>query len=234
MKFKKILIANRGEIAVRVLRTCRELGMQTVSIHSEADENSLHVKLADESVCIGPAKSTLSYLNIPAILSAAEITGAEAIHPGFGFLSENMEFAKLCHKWNIEFIGPNVDCIERMGDKILSKKIAEDAGLPVLKPIKVNELSDKEIINEVNEMNYPVLIKASAGGGGRGMKMIDKESDLLPSIQRLKTEAKAGFGDDTLFIEKYITNPRHVEVQILADKHKNVVHIGERDRKSVV
>ncbi len=229
MKFKKILIANRGEIAVRVLRTCRELGIQTVSVHSVADENSLHVKLADESVCIGPAKSSLSYLNIPSILSAAEITGAEAIHPGFGFLSENMEFAQLCKKWNLEFIGPNIDCIQRMGDKILSKKIAEDAGLPVLKPIKVNELSDSEIIKEVTEMKYPVLIKASAGGGGRGMKRIDKESDLLTSIQRLKTEAKAGFGDDTLFIEKYITNPRHVEVQILADRHKNVIHLGERD-----
>lgn len=229
MKFDKILIANRGEIAVRILRTCRELGIQTVSIHSEADENSLHVKLADESVCIGPAKSSLSYLNIPAILSAAEITGAQAIHPGFGFLSENMEFAQLCKKWGLEFIGPEVKCIEELGDKILSKKIAEEAGLPVLKPIKVNELSNEEILKQVHEMRFPVLIKASAGGGGRGMKMIDNEDDLFPSIERLKTEAKAGFGDDTLFIEKYITNPRHVEVQILADRHGNVIHLGERD-----
>ncbi len=229
MKFKKVLIANRGEIAIRILRSCREMGLETVCIHSTADEHSLHVKLADESVCIGPAKSSLSYLNIPAILSAAEITGADAIHPGFGFLSENREFAQLCEKWKVAFIGPNTDCIKKMGDKILSKEIAEAAGLPILKPIKVNELSDKEIVERVHEMGFPVLIKASAGGGGRGMKRIDEEKDLLVSIQRLKTEAKAGFGDDTLFIEKFITNPRHVEVQILADKHGNVIHLGERD-----
>ncbi len=227
--FKKILIANRGEIAVRVLRTCKELGIETVSVHSTADESSLHVKLADESVCIGPAKSALSYLNIPAILSAAEITGAQAIHPGFGFLSENKEFSKLCNKWDLNFIGPNTDCIERMGDKILSKEIAEEAGLPVLKPITVNDKTDEQIIKCVTEMKYPVLIKASAGGGGRGMQRIDEEKDLISAVKRLKTEAKAGFGDDTLFIEKYITNPRHVEVQILADKHGNVVHLGERD-----
>jgi acetyl-CoA carboxylase biotin carboxylase subunit len=227
--FKKILIANRGEIAVRVLRTCKELGIETVCVHSTADESSLHVKLADESVCIGPAKSALSYLNIPAILSAAEITGAEAIHPGFGFLSENKEFAELCNKWDVNFIGPNVSCIERLGDKILSKEIAEEAGLPVLKPITVNDKTDEEIISAVTEMRYPVLIKASAGGGGRGMQRIDEEKDLISAVKRLKTEALAGFGDDTLFIEKYITNPRHVEVQILADKKGNVVHLGERD-----
>ncbi|WP_067959093.1 acetyl-CoA carboxylase biotin carboxylase subunit [Nitrosopumilus sp. Nsub] len=227
--FKKILIANRGEIAVRILRSCKELGIQTVCVHSTADESSLHVKLADESVCIGPAKPGLSYLNIPAILSAAEITGAEAIHPGFGFLSENADFAAMCKKWNVEFVGPSIECIKSMGDKILSKEIAKAAGLPVLEPIRVNDLSDKEIIEEVDKMKFPVLIKASAGGGGRGMKRIDSHDDLLPSISRLKTEAKIGFGDDTLFIEKFITNPRHVEVQILADKHGNVVHLGERD-----
>jgi len=229
MGFKKVLIANRGEIAVRILRTCRELGIQTVSIHSEADSNSLHVKLADESVCIGPAKSALSYLNIPSILSAAEITGADAIHPGFGFLSENREFANLCKKWEVEFVGPNVEAIEKMGDKIFSKELAKSAGLPVLEPIKVNEMTPEDIKAAVTEMRFPVLIKASAGGGGRGMQMIDNMDDLLPAIERLKTEAKAGFGDDTLFIEKYITNPRHVEVQILADKHGNVIHFGERD-----
>jgi len=186
MKFKKILIANRGEIAIRIIRTCKELGLETVSVHSTADEHSLHVKLADESVCIGPAKSTFSYLNIPAILSAAEITGADAIHPGFGFLSENKEFAQLCEKWKVAFIGPNTDCIEKMGDKIFSKQLATEAGLPVLRPIKVNELSEKEIISQVKEMKFPVLIKASAGGGGRGMKMIDREEDLMPNIQRLK------------------------------------------------
>jgi acetyl-CoA carboxylase biotin carboxylase subunit len=229
VKFKKILIANRGEIAVRILRTCKELGIATVSIHSTADEHSLHVKLADESVCVGPAKSTMSYLNIPAILSAAEITKAEAIHPGFGFLSENKEFATLCKKWEVEFIGPNIESIEKMGCKIISKEIATAAGLPVLSPIKVNELSDGEILKEVKKLGYPILIKSAAGGGGRGMKRIDDESDLFSSIARLKTEALAGFGDDTLFIEKFITNPRHVEVQILADKFGNVVHLGERD-----
>lgn len=229
MKFSKVLIANRGEIAVRILRTCKELGIETVCVNSEADEHSLHVKLADESVCIGPAKSSQSYLNIPSILSAAEITGAEAIHPGFGFLSENKEFASLCKKWEVEFIGPSIECIEKMGDKILSKEIAEKAGLPVLKPISIKNRSEKQIKNEVKEMGFPVLIKASAGGGGRGMKSIYNEKDLMPAINRLKTEAKAGFGDDTLFIEKYITNPRHVEVQILADKYGNVIHLGERD-----
>ncbi|MBK23713.1 MAG: acetyl-CoA carboxylase biotin carboxylase subunit [Halobacteriovorax sp.] len=229
LPFKKLLIANRGEIAVRILRSCKELGIETVCVHSTADESSLHVKLADESVCIGPAKPTLSYLNIPAILSAAEITGAEAIHPGFGFLSENAEFAQMCEKWNVQFVGPNTDCIKNMGDKILSKEIAKEAGLPVLEPIRVNDLKDAEIKEAVLTMGFPVLIKASAGGGGRGMKRIDEMEDLLPSISRLKTEAKLGFGDDTLFIEKFITNPRHVEVQILADKHGNVVHLGERD-----
>jgi len=205
------------------------LGIETVAVHSSADENSLHVKFADESVCIGPAKSTLSYLNIPAVLSAAEITGAEAIHPGFGFLSENEEFAQMCKKWDIEFIGPNIEAIRKMGDKIESKEIAEKAGLPILKTIKVNELSKDQIISEVKKLGLPVLIKASAGGGGRGMKKIEEIDELIPSIERLKQEAKAGFGDDTLFIEKFITNPRHIEVQILADRHGNVLHLGERD-----
>ncbi len=227
--FKKILIANRGEIAVRVLRTCKELGIQTVAVHSTVDENSLHVKLADESVCIGPAKPALSYLNIPSILSAAEITGADAIHPGFGFLSENKEFARMCEKWGVAFIGPNVSCIEKMGDKIFSKELAKKAGLPVLGPIKVNDLTDEQILKDVEKLKLPVLIKASAGGGGRGMRRIDNMADVLPSIKVLKEEAKIGFGDDTLFIEKYIMSPRHVEVQILADKNKNIVHIGERD-----
>ena len=229
MKFKKVLIANRGEIAVRVVRSCKELNIATVSVHSTADESSLHVKLADESVCIGPAKSSQSYLNIPAILSAAEITEADAVHPGFGFLSENREFAKMCEKWGITFIGPNLEAIEQMGDKILLKKIAEKAGLPVLKPILVNTRTDDQITNDAKTMGFPVLVKASAGGGGRGMKRVDDIDDLIPTIRRLKTEALAGFGDDTLFIEKYIVNPRHVEVQILGDKHGNVIHLGERD-----
>jgi len=229
MGFNKILIANRGEIAVRILRTCKELGIETVCVHSEVDESSLHVKLADESVCIGPAKSPLSYLNIPAILSAAEITGAEAIHPGFGFLSENQEFAQMCEKWGLTFIGPNTDCIDKMGNKITSKDIAVEAGCPVLEPIRVKDVSNEEILSAVNKMGLPVLIKAASGGGGRGMQRIDNEDALFPAIERLKQEAKIGFGDDTLFIEKFIKNPRHVEVQILADKHGNVIHLGERD-----
>ncbi len=227
--FKKILIANRGEIAVRVLRACRELGIETVAVHSDVDENSLHVKLADESVCIGPAKPALSYLNIPAILSAAEITGADAIHPGFGFLSESQEFALNCQKWDISFIGPSIDCIEDLGDKIRSKEIAKKAGVPVLEPITVKGRSEKKIKEDVEKMGLPVLIKASAGGGGRGMQIVSEMEELIPAIERLKMEAKAGFGDDTLFIEKYISNPRHIEIQILADKFGNVVHLGERD-----
>ena len=229
MPLKKILIANRGEIAVRILRTCKELGIGTVCVHSTADEDSLHVKLADESVCIGPAKSKLSYLNIPAILSAAEITNVEAIHPGFGFLSENSEFASLCEKWSLVFIGPSTSCIKKMGDKILSKEIAAKAGLSVLRQIKIKGMSKNKLLSSVKEMGYPVLIKASAGGGGRGMQRIDKEKDLLSAIKRLQSEAKASFGDDTLFIEKYILNPRHVEVQVLGDKSGNIVHLGERD-----
>jgi acetyl-CoA carboxylase biotin carboxylase subunit len=229
MSFKKILIANRGEIAIRILRSCRELGIGTVAVHSTADEDSLHVKLCDESVCIGPAKSLQSYLNIPSILSAAEITGADAVHPGFGFLSENEEFAELCGKWGLTFIGPSVDCIRKMGDKIESKEIAKKAGVPTLEPIKVEGMSDKEIMSAVEKMGFPILIKASAGGGGKGMKRIEEMSDVMPSITRLREEANAAFGDGTLFIEKYITNPRHIEVQILADKHGNVIHLGERD-----
>ncbi|MCY4523528.1 MAG: acetyl-CoA carboxylase biotin carboxylase subunit [Halobacteriovoraceae bacterium] len=227
--FKKILIANRGEIAVRILRTCKELGIGTVCVHSTADEDSLHVKLADESVCIGPSKSQLSYLNIPSILSAAEITNVEAIHPGFGFLSENSEFAQLCEKRSLVFIGPSVDCIKKMGDKILSKEIAAKAGLSILKPIKIKGSSKNKILSSAKEMGYPVLIKASAGGGGRGMQRIDRKEDLISAIERLQTEAKAAFGDDTLFIEKYISNPRHVEVQVLGDKKGNIIHLGERD-----
>lgn len=229
MPFKKILIANRGEIALRVLRTCKEMGIATVSVHSTADEDSLHVKLADESVCIGPARSHLSYLNIPSILSAAEITEADGIHPGFGFLSENAEFARFCKKWGITFIGPTDDVIEKMGSKIYSKEIAKKAGVPILEPIEVNKLSEDEIIEQCKSMGFPVLIKASAGGGGKGMCRVDNASDVISQIKRLREESKAAFGDDTLFIEKYVTNPRHVEVQILADKHGNVIHLGERD-----
>lgn len=227
--FKKILIANRGEIAIRILRTCRELEIDTVCVYSNADANSLHVKMADESICIGPAKSSLSYLNIPSILSAAEISSADAVHPGFGFLSENQEFANMCEKWGLNFIGPSVKCIDLMGDKIRSKEVAKSAGLPVLESILINNITRDEILKNVNSLKYPVLIKASAGGGGKGMQRIDKEEDLFPAIEKLKSEAKSSFGDDTLFIEKYISRPRHIEIQILADKHNNVIHLGERD-----
>jgi acetyl-CoA carboxylase, biotin carboxylase subunit len=228
-KFKKVLIANRGEIAIRVIRSCKELGIETVAVHSTADEDSLHVKMADESVCIGPAKSSLSYLNIPQILSAADITGADAIHPGYGFLSENDEFAEMCGKWGITFIGPSVKCIQAMGDKIASKITAKEAKVPTLEPIYVKDSPETEIQKAVEKMGFPVLIKASAGGGGRGMKRIDDFDQLWPALSRLQEEAKAAFGDGTLFIEKYIQNPRHIEVQILADKHGNVIHLGERD-----
>ncbi len=228
-KFKKVLIANRGEIAIRVIRSCKELGIETVAVHSTADEDSLHVKMADESVCIGPPKSTLSYLNIPQILSAADITGADAIHPGYGFLSENQEFAQLCEKWGLTFIGPSVKCIQAMGDKIESKITAKKAKVPTLEPIYVKEVSEDEIKKSVEKMGFPVLIKASAGGGGRGMKRIENFEELWPALSRLHEEAKAAFGDGTLFIEKYIQNPRHIEVQILADMHENVIHLGERD-----
>jgi acetyl-CoA carboxylase, biotin carboxylase subunit len=228
-KFKKVLIANRGEIAIRIIRSCRELGIETVAVHSTADEDSLHVKMADESVCIGPAKSALSYLNIPQILSAADITNADAIHPGYGFLSENDEFAEMCGKWGLTFIGPSVKCIQAMGDKIESKITAKKAKVPTLEPIYVKEVSESDIQKAVEKMGFPVLIKASAGGGGRGMKRIENFDELWPALSRLQEEAKAAFGDGTLFIEKYITNPRHIEVQILADQYGNVIHLGERD-----
>jgi acetyl-CoA carboxylase biotin carboxylase subunit len=229
LPFQKILIANRGEIAVRIIRSCRELGIATVAVHSTADEHSLHVKIADESVCIGPAKSKLSYLNVPSILSAAEITGADAIHPGYGFLSENAEFAATCRKMNIAFIGPSTTCIEKMGSKIGSKLIAEAAGVPTLKPVYINSLTDSEILKQVTALGFPVLIKASAGGGGRGMQRIENLEEVMPAVKKLQTEAELAFGDSTLFIEKYIQRPRHIEVQVIGDQHGHLVHLGERD-----
>ncbi|MCB9094593.1 MAG: acetyl-CoA carboxylase biotin carboxylase subunit [Halobacteriovoraceae bacterium] len=226
---KKILIANRGEIAIRVMRSCRELGIETVSVHSTIDETSLHVKIADESVCIGPPAALQSYLNMHAILSAVEITGADAVHPGYGFLSENHEFARMCAKCGIVFVGPTPECLEVMGSKIRSKEIAKKAGVPILEAIAINNASENEILEKVAELQYPVIIKASAGGGGRGMKVINNDRDLLDSISTLKRESLLAFGDDTLFIEKYITNPRHIEVQVIADNFGNAVHLGERD-----
>jgi acetyl-CoA carboxylase, biotin carboxylase subunit len=229
MKIKKILIANRGEIAVRIIRTCREMGIETVSVHSTADEDALHVKMADESVCIGPEKVQLSYLNKHALLSAVEISGADAIHPGYGFLSENAEFAGMCEKWGVTFIGPRAEVIELMGDKLRSKEIARKANVPILEPIKVSKIDSQEILNAVQKMGLPILIKASGGGGGRGMARVDQLDKVLSTIERLEQEALNNFGNSEVFIEKYVANPRHIEVQIIADKNGHILHLGERD-----
>jgi len=226
---KKILVANRGEISIRIQRTCREMGLESVAVHSTVDEPSLHVKMADESVCIGPASPKLSYLNIPSILSAAEITNADALHPGYGFLAENAEFARMCAEWNVTFIGPNPEAIELMGDKIRSKKIAQEANVPVLETLEAKLLSKEELEKECERLTFPVLIKASAGGGGKGMRKVFSKDQLLTSLATVQSEAKASFGDDTVFVEKFIENPRHIEVQVVADKHGNYFSLGERD-----
>lgn len=227
--FKKILIANRGEIALRVIRACRELGIKSVAVYSEPDHDSLHVKLADESYCIGPAQSALSYLNIHAIISAAEISGASAIHPGYGFLAENAKFVEICEEHNIKFIGPKSSAIVRMGDKAVAKKTVSSAGVPVVPGsdgIVADDLAAKRIAAKIG---YPVLVKASAGGGGKGMRIVEKEEDLLRLKKAAQVEAEAAFGNPDVYIEKFIVNPRHIEVQLLADEHGNIVHLGERD-----
>jgi acetyl-CoA carboxylase biotin carboxylase subunit len=227
--FKKILIANRGEIAVRVIRACRELGIKTVAVYSTADKAALHTLIADESVCIGPPPSKDSYLNTKALIAACEITGAEAIHPGYGFLSENADFIRLCEKCGIKWIGPPADAVEAMGDKANAKATMKRAGVPVIPGSEgaINSVSEAEKI--VGEMGYPVLIKASAGGGGRGIRPVHNKDELSAAIQASKSEAKAFFGDDAVYIEKLVENPRHVEIQLLADEHGNVIHLGERD-----
>ena len=225
---KKILIANRGEVAVRIIRACKELDIKTVAVHSNVDHESMHVQLADESICIGPNKAQDSYLNIPALISAFEISGSDAIHPGYGFLSENYNFVKILEDHKIKFIGPSSELIKKMGDKIEAKKIAKELGLPVIQGSEkgVSEINDAKKI--ANHIGYPVLIKA-AGGGGKGMKIVEKESDLLESLQIAKNEAKKFFGNDEVFIEKYFKYPRHIEVQILSDGKNNTIHLGERD-----
>ncbi len=226
--FKKILVANRGEIAVRVIRACKEWGIQTVAIHSDVDRNSMHVRLADESICVGPHQAVNSYLNIPAIMSAIELTNSEAVHPGYGFLSENYEFAKILEQNKIKFIGPSSSLIKIMGDKIEAKKIAKKYGLPVI------EGSDGGItdINEAKKIckhiGYPVLIKAAGGGGGKGMKVVTKEDEFESLFLTAKTEAKKFFGNDEVYIEKFFQNPRHIEVQVLSGKNRTV-HLHERD-----
>jgi len=227
--FNKVLIANRGEIALRVHRACKELGISTVAIHSTADANALHVKLADESVCIGPPPPKDSYLNIPAIISAAEITNAEAIHPGYGFLSENARFADIIAAHNITFIGPNADHIRMMGDKISAKEAAGGAGIPLVPGSKGSIASYEDAREWADKIGFPVLVKAAAGGGGRGMKVAKTPDALSEALSTAKAEAKAAFGDDAVYLEKYLEQPRHIEIQIIADSHGNVVQLGERD-----
>jgi len=227
--FKKILIANRGEIAVRIIRACNELGIQTVAVYSEVDKNALHTQMADEAVCIGPAKSKDSYLNMQNILSATVLTGAEAIHPGFGFLSENSKFAQMCEECNIKFIGPDSQNIDNMGNKLKAREIMIKAGVPVVPGSDGAIDSEADAISSALKIGYPVMIKASAGGGGRGIRVVTKEEDLLLAYNTAKTESKTAFGDDTMYMEKFIEEPRHIEFQILADEHGNVIHLGERD-----
>ena len=228
--FEKILIANRGEIALRIQRACREMGIKTVVVHSEADREAKYVKLADESVCIGPAPSTLSYLNMPAIISAAEVTDAEAIHPGYGFLSENADFAERVEQSGFVFIGPRSDSIRLMGDKVSAKQAMIRAGVPCV-PGSEGALPDdpKEIIRIARKVGYPVIIKAAGGGGGRGMRVVHTEAALLNAVTMTKTEAGAAFSNPEVYMEKYLENPRHVEIQILADEFKNAIWLGERD-----
>jgi acetyl-CoA carboxylase biotin carboxylase subunit len=227
--FNKVLIANRGEIALRIHRACKELGISTVAVHSTADANALHVKLADESVCIGPPPPKDSYLNIPAIISAAEITNAEAIHPGYGFLSENARFADITAAHNITFIGPNADHIRMMGDKISAKEAAGGAGIPLVPGSKGSLASLEDARRWADKIGFPVLVKAAAGGGGRGMKVAKTPEALSEALSTAKAEAKAAFGDDAVYLEKYLERPRHIEIQIIADSHGNVVQLGERD-----
>ncbi len=227
--FEKVLIANRGEIALRIHRACREMGIHTVAVHSTADADAMHVRLADESVCIGPASARESYLNIPAILSAATITGADAIHPGIGFLSENAQFAEMVEEHGFTFIGPTADHIRIMGDKVTAKKTVSDLGLPVVPgsdgPVPTLEEAEKV----ARDIGYPVLIKAAAGGGGKGMKVARNPEQLREAYQLARGEARAAFGNDEVYIEKYLGKPRHIEIQLLGDEHGNCVHFGERD-----
>ncbi|MEZ0536716.1 acetyl-CoA carboxylase biotin carboxylase subunit [Caldicellulosiruptoraceae bacterium PP1] len=227
--FKKILIANRGEIAVRIIRACRELGIQTVAVYSEIDKEALHVHLADEAVCIGPAKSKDSYMNMENIISATVLKGAEAIHPGYGFLSENPTFAKLCEECNIKFIGPSYDAIDKMGNKTNARKIMKKAGVPVVpgSEDKVNDINEAIEISE--EIGYPVMLKAAAGGGGRGIRVINNREELIKVFEMAKNEAQNAFKDGSMYIEKLIENAKHIEIQILADEFGNVLYLGERD-----
>ncbi len=227
--FSRILIANRGEIALRIQRACKDLGIETVAVYSTADKDSLHLRFADETICIGPAPSAESYLNIPALIAAAEIADVEAIHPGYGFLSENEHFAEVCQSCNIKFIGPPADIIGRCGDKVEAKRLAREADVPTVPGSDGPVESEQEALECARLIGFPVLIKAAAGGGGRGMRVAHNEPSLVTGFHSARTEAEAAFKDGTVYIEKFVEKPRHVEIQIMADQHGNVVHLGERD-----
>ena len=227
--FEKILIANRGEIALRVLRACKELGIQTVAVHSTADADAMHVRLADESVCIGPPAAKNSYLNVPSLLSACEITGADAVHPGYGFLSENARFAEILTEHGVHFIGPKPEHIRLMGDKIEAKRTAQKLGIPVVPGSDGAIKSDQDALAIARDIGFPVLVKAAAGGGGRGMKVAETAADLPVALATARAEAKAAFGDDAVYLEKYLATPRHIEIQVLGDGRGNAIHLGERD-----
>ncbi|MGC2001710.1 MAG: acetyl-CoA carboxylase biotin carboxylase subunit, partial [Candidatus Acidiferrales bacterium] len=227
--FRKILIANRGEIALRILSACRELGVKTVAVYSEADRNSLHVRFADEAICIGPPRSSESYLNIPQVISAAEIANVDAIHPGYGFLSENANFAEVCEASHITFIGPEPDAIRLMGEKDKAREAMKEAGLPII-PGSPGVVADEESAKKIAaEIGYPVMIKAAEGGGGRGMRIVRHSRELISLYQTARTEAEQAFGSPNVYMEKLIEHPRHIEFQVLGDKHGNVIHLGERE-----
>ncbi|HBJ2614157.1 TPA: acetyl-CoA carboxylase biotin carboxylase subunit [Clostridium botulinum] len=227
--FKKILVANRGEIAVRIIRACREMGIETVAIYSEADKDALHVQLADEAVCIGPPSSKDSYLNMYNIISATVLTGSQAIHPGFGFLSENSKFANMCKDCNIVFIGPDSETIDKVGNKSNARDIMIRTGVPVIPGSNGVIHNEEEALNIAEEIGYPVVVKASAGGGGRGIRIVHSKENMIKAFNTAKSEAKGAFGDDSMYVEKFIKNPRHIEFQILGDNYGNIIHLGERD-----
>ena len=227
--FSRILIANRGEIALRILRACKDMGIETVAVYSEADRDSLHLRFADETICIGPAASADSYLNIPALIAAAEIADVEAIHPGYGFLSENEHFAEVCQSCNIKFIGPSAKAIAQCGDKVAAKRLAKEAGVPCVPGSDGPIENEQDALTVARKIGFPVLVKAAAGGGGRGMRVAHNEPSLVTGYHSARSEAEKAFKDSTVYLEKYIEKPRHVEIQIMADQHGNVVHLGERD-----
>ena len=227
--FKKVLIANRGEIALRIIRACHEMNIKTVAVYSTVDEDSLHVKFADEAVCIGPAPSKDSYLNIPNIIAACEITGSDAIHPGYGFLSESAQFSQICQNNGFTFLGPNADIIDSMGNKAKAKRTMKNAGVPVIPGGDGILQGPEDALAKAEKMGYPVMLKASAGGGGRGMRLVKKSSEVIPAFKSANQEAVTSFGNGDIYIEKFIQNPRHIEVQILADSHGNAIHLGERE-----